>query len=127
MAKQDLKKRLAEVYKKKACNVSATCTALGISRNTFYDWINKDHQLKEQIEEANEGLIDIVESKLLNQINENQLTAIIFFLKTKGQARGYVEAQNLQHTGRNGGPIEVNRKPGFAWDEEPDHSGDDSE
>ena len=43
--------------------------------------------------DVEEGLIDLCETKLMQQINEGNLTAIIFFLKTKGKQRGYIEGQ----------------------------------
>lgn len=82
---------IVKVYERKGCNVSATCTALGISRQTFYTWKSKDQELKEMLEEAEEAIIDFAESKLVEKIGEGDLTATIFFLKTKGKKRGYVE------------------------------------
>lgn len=82
---------IVNVYQKKGCNVSATCTALGISRQAFYVRKNSDAELREMLEEADEAIIDFAESKLVEKINDGDLTATIFFLKTKGKKRGYVE------------------------------------
>lgn len=82
---------IAKVYEKKAGNVSATCTALGIARNTFFSWRNEFPELNEKLTEVEESLVDFSESKLLEQINDGNLTAIIFHLKTKGKNRGYIE------------------------------------
>lgn len=83
--------KIAEVYAKKAGNVSATCSALNIDRNTFFKWRNDYAELNQALTDIEEGLIDFSESKLLEQINDGNLTAIIFHLKTKGKNRGYVE------------------------------------
>lgn len=82
---------IVTAYTKKGCNVSATCSALGISRQTFYVRKNSDPSLRERLEEAEESIIDFAESKLVEKIGEGDLTATIFFLKTKGKKRGYVE------------------------------------
>lgn len=82
---------IVTAYTKKGCNVSATCSALGISRQTFYVRKNSDQSLRERLEEAEESIIDFAESKLVEKIGEGDLTATIFFLKTKGKKRGYVE------------------------------------
>lgn len=83
--------KVAEVYEKKAGNVSATCIALGIDRNTFMKWRDKYPELAQKLSDVDESLIDFSESKLLEQISDGNLTAIIFHLKTKGKKRGYVE------------------------------------
>lgn len=84
--------KVAEVYEKKAGNISATCTALGIDRNTLIGWKERYPKLAQLLDEVDESLIDFSESKLLEQINAGNLTAIIFHLKTKGKKRGYVES-----------------------------------
>ena len=43
------------------------------------------------IEDADESLLDFAESKLVEHINDGDITSLIFFLKTKGKKRGYVE------------------------------------
>lgn len=84
-------KTIASIYEKKAGNASATCTALGIDRNTLMDWRSKYSDLAKLLDDIDESLIDFSESKLLEQIQDGNLTAIIFHLKTKGRSRGYVE------------------------------------
>lgn len=84
-------KRILEVFEKKGANVTVTCKALGISRDTFYRYADQYPRLKQGIKEVKEGLIDFAESKLTEQISNGNITAIIFFLKTIGRDRGYVE------------------------------------
>ena len=71
--------------------ISYACQAAGIARRTYYNWIEKDEKFRDAVDEVAEEVIDVVESKLLRKINDEDLTAIIFYLKTKGKARGYVE------------------------------------
>lgn len=89
------RKKTVEVYGKKGCNVSATCAALNISRQTFYRMRKEDKVFKEELKEAEESIIDNVESKLLGKINDGDTTCMIFYLKTKGKKRGYVERQEV--------------------------------
>lgn len=89
-----------EAFSNKANNVSLTCKSIGIRRSTFYKWLKEDEEFKEDILEMDEGDIDMAESALKRQIKDGNITAIIFYLKTKGKSRGYVERQEL--TGMNG-------------------------
>lgn len=84
-------KELISVYEKKGCNVTATCKALGIDRTTFYNWRKRSERLDAMLEEVEESIIDFAESKLVEHIQEGDTTCLIFFLKTKGKKRGYVE------------------------------------
>lgn len=83
---------VAAVYEKKAGNVHSTCLSLHIDRTTFNKWREKYPKLAKMLNDVDESLIDFSESKLLEQINDGNLTAIIFHLKTKGKKRGYVES-----------------------------------
>lgn len=82
---------IAKEYKKKGCNVSATCVALNMTRYTFYKWKEKSKKLSDMLKEADEAMLDFAESKLMEHINDGDVTSLIFFLKTKGKKRGYVE------------------------------------
>ena len=85
-------------------NVSASCAEADIVRTTFYEWMKKDEKFKEQIEALNEKQIDFVESSLFKQIRDGNTTATVFFLKTKGKNRGYIERQEI--TGKDGQPLQ---------------------
>ena len=82
---------IAKVYEKKLCNISATCSALGINRLTFYRRREKSKTLQKLLEEAEESLLDWAETKLISHIEEGDITTLLFFLKTKGKKRGYIE------------------------------------
>jgi transposase-like protein len=93
-------KELIATYVKKGTNVSATCAALGISRMTFYRWMKDNEEIAQAIDDAKEQLIDNVETKLISLINDGHAQAIMFFLKTRGKKRGYVERTEI--TGGDG-------------------------
>lgn len=87
---------IVSTYQKKAGNISATCVALNnTSRTTFYKWRNESEELNRRLKEVEESLVDFTESKLLEQIQEGNMTAIIFHLKTKGKSRGYIETTEI--------------------------------
>jgi hypothetical protein len=69
---------------------------LDVERKTLYIWIEEE-DLKDALVEGRNSRIDFVESKLDQKINDGDTTAIIFFLKTQGKERGYVERQEFNH------------------------------
>lgn len=50
--------------------------------------------------QAKESLIDFAEGVLKKKVREEDLTALIFFLKTQGRYRGYQEKQEIEHSGQ---------------------------
>jgi hypothetical protein len=77
-------------------NISLAAKALNVERKTLYIWIEEE-DLKDALVEGRNSRIDFVESKLDQKINDGDTTAIIFFLKTQGKERGYVERQEFNH------------------------------
>jgi transposase-like protein len=70
--------------------------ALGCHRSTVYEFVKKYPDVKRILDDEREATIDKVESQLLKQISEGNTTATIFFLKTLGRGRGYVERQEIE-------------------------------
>ena len=83
-------------------NLSTAAKSLSVDRATLYKWIEQEG-LEEAVIEGRNTRIDFVESKLDQKINSVDTTAIIFFLKTQGKNRGYVERQEI--TGKDGQKI----------------------
>lgn len=67
-----------------------------ISRTTIYFKIKQSAKLKAAFKDNREREIDYAESKLKTAIKNDNLSAIIFFLKTIGKNRGYTEKQQIE-------------------------------
>lgn len=65
--------------------IQIACQKSGVSRATFYRWRSEDEDFKKQTEDAiRDGVLlinDLAESQLLAAIKDQNLTAIIFWLK----------------------------------------------
>jgi predicted transcriptional regulator len=82
--------------------VTVACKKANIPRSTFYKWINEDEDFAKQVKDIENIALDFAESQLHKQISENSTPATIFYLKTKGKKRGYIERQEI--TGADGMP-----------------------
>lgn len=85
------KKALIEALEKSLGIVSTACNQVGVSRTTFYEYYKTDDDFREQVDATAETALDYVESKLFKRIDKGSDAATIFYLKTKGKKRGYVE------------------------------------
>ena len=86
-----LKKNLVEAMVKTMGIVTHACKLVDCSRETFYKYMKEDAVFKAQINDIGEMALDFAESKLHNLIRDENLGAVIFYLKTKGKVRGYIE------------------------------------
>ena len=99
--------------------VTGACKAVGIHRSTFYDWYNSDPEFKEAVDDIDNIALDFAESKLHRKIDKGDTSAIIFYLKTRGKKRGYVEKQEMDITKQ--GNITIIEKE-YSEDEENDQA-----
>lgn len=84
--------------------VSTAAKQTGIDRKTHYRWM-KDNKYKAQVEAIEDIALDFAETELYKQIRKGEVSSTIFYLKTKGKKRGYVEKQEVGFTGKDGEDI----------------------
>ena len=89
------KKAMLEALEKALGIVTQACKMVGIHRSTHYDWMNSDEEYKTAVEDLGDVALDFAESKLHKLIDSGNPAATIFYLKTKGKNRGYVERQEI--------------------------------
>lgn len=94
------KRAMLEALEKSLGVVTTAAKIVGIDRSTHYKWLTSDEKYKKAVEEINNVALDFVESKLFKSIEKGRDAPIIFYLKTKGKNRGYVERQEI--TGLDG-------------------------
>ncbi len=97
MTKNDItKKAMLEALEKSLGVVTSACKTVDISRETHYRWLREDADYKAAVEALSDVALDFAESQLHKQIKDGNSTATIFFLKTKGKKRGYIERQEVE-------------------------------
>jgi len=94
------KKALLEALEKSLGIVTTACKIVGVGRTTYYEWYNGDKEFRSAVDELKNVALDFAESQLHKQISDNSTAATIFYLKTKGKKRGYVERQEIEVTER---------------------------
>jgi hypothetical protein len=93
---QEKQELFIQEYPKKLCNVAATCRAIGISRDTFYDWQQKFPEFKKQCADAREELIDKLESQAYINCFNGSDKMLIFVLCNIAKERGWSNRHMLE-------------------------------
>ena len=93
--RHDKKEALLKALEKSLGVVTTACKQLDISRATYYRWLSEDEEFSKSAKDIQDVALDFVESKLFEQIQDSSTAATIFYLKTKGKKRGYVERSEL--------------------------------
>ena len=107
---EQTKKALLQALEKTLGIVTTACKVVGVQRGTFYRYYNEDKDFAKAVKEIDNVVLDFAESQLHKQIKDNNTSSTIFYLKTKGKNRGYVERQEI--TGKEGEPIQIT---GFTY------------
>ncbi len=96
---EHIKKALIDSLEKSLGIVTTACKQVGIGRTTFYQYLKDDIDFANKVKEIENIALDFAESQLHKQIQNGNTPATIFYLKTKGKKRGYIERQEIQHDG----------------------------
>ena len=93
------KKAMIEALEKSLGVVTTACKTVGISRQTHYEWLREDEQYRDAVDDIGDVALDFAESQLHKQIQSGEVSSTIFYLKTKGKKRGYVERSEIEQSG----------------------------
>lgn len=98
MTKSDiLKKNLLTAIEKSLGVVTTACKNAGCSRETFYKYYREDKGFADSVDDMSNIALDFAESQLHRQIKNGNTAATIFYLKTKGKRRGYIERSEFDN------------------------------
>ena len=101
------KKAIIEALEKSLGVVTTACKNVGVGRTQFYNWLKDDKVFAQDVDEIKNIALDFAESQLHRQIGEGSTAATIFYLKTKGKQRGYVERQEIHQMTDNLFEVEI--------------------
>jgi hypothetical protein len=98
------KKAMINALEKSLGIVTSACKAVGIARETHYRWMREDEDYSTSVKSIEDIALDFAESQLHKQISNGEVSSTIFFLKTKGKKRGYIERQEID---TNIAPVQI--------------------
>ena len=87
--------------------VTVACKSADVPRSTYYKWLNEDEDFAIAVRDIENIALDFGESQLHKQIGDGNTSATIFFLKTKGKRRGYIERSELDLSSGDE-PVKIN-------------------
>uniref|UniRef100_A0A6M3JU03 Uncharacterized protein n=1 Tax=viral metagenome TaxID=1070528 RepID=A0A6M3JU03_9ZZZZ len=103
--KETTKARIIKALTESSGFITVAAARAGVTYTTMKRYMIEYPTVRIAAQECKERLLDLAESQLLKNIKEGDNTAIIFYLKTQGKHRGYVE--RIEATGKDGGPIQT--------------------
>lgn len=93
------KAQIKEALEKNAGIISHAAAALHITPQGLRKRIVSNPELKQFQEDFDNLMVDMAEGVMIKKIKNDDLNAAMFILKTKGKGRGYVEKQEVEHSG----------------------------
>ena len=100
-----IKKALLFALEQSLGVVTTACKKCNVSRKTYYVYLGEDKEFSDAVADIQNIALDFAESKLYKAIDKDSLTAIIYYLKTKGRGRGFGENQEITHDAKEGSGV----------------------
>ncbi len=113
----DKKVLLLKALEKSMGVVTAGCFKAGISRAQYYEYINTDEAFAQAVLDLQNVALDFAETALFANIANGREASTIFYLKTKGKHRGYVEKMQLDVSNTNYVANEMSKLDNLSIDE----------
>jgi len=98
-------KQFLDAIPKSAGIISTIAKRIGCDWHTAKKYIVNYPTIQQAYQDECETVTDLAEAKLIEAIQGSDLSAIKYYLSTKGKHRGYVERQEV--TGADGGKLLV--------------------
>ena len=95
------KKAILEALESSLGVVTSACKKVGVGRTIFYEWLKVDEEFSKKVKDIENVALDFAESQLHQQIKSGNSTSTIFYLKTKGKKRGYIERMETENLNKN--------------------------
>jgi hypothetical protein len=96
LTKEDLEK--IEALAGQGLTQEEIALTFGLRKTAWYNMITKNPEMRERIERGRARTLAAVSGKLMQLVNKGNLSAIIFYLKTKGR---WSEHKSLELTGND--------------------------
>lgn len=77
--------------------ISYACDKTGVTRTVVARWRKQDVLFSGAFDDIVEDAVDFVEMQLFKHMKRGSTGAVIFYLKTKGKHRGYIERSEVDH------------------------------
>jgi len=85
--------------------ITAIARKVGCDWHTAKKYIDGYATIKRAYQDECETVTDVAELELIKLVKAGDLSAVKFYLSTKGKSRGYVERQEV--TGADSGPLTI--------------------
>ncbi len=87
--------------------VTAIARKLDCDWHTVKKYINDYPTIKRAYDAEKEMVKDTVETSLIVKAKDGESWAVKYYLSTQAKDRGYVERQQVEHSGKDGGDLKI--------------------
>jgi len=102
------KNRILKLLSENLGIITPVLKKVKVSYTTYKKWITEDNDFSERIEEVENEQFDFVENILFENIKDGDRTSVIFYLKSRGGSRRYVDKQVIEQSVSYTEPLKIN-------------------